>query len=484
MSGAPPRGGETSEGSPPARTVGHAPSRGPDVWRQLSASQLLAGSFLVLVLAGAVGFKVLPGLYAGDGLSWLDALFTATSAVCVTGLIVVDTATYFTTWGQAYVLLLIQLGGLGIITFTTIILSALGRRLSLRHEALARSAAGPAAGIDHRRLAAHVVGFTLAAEAVGALALYALWVPDFGATEAVWPALFHAVSAFCNAGFSTFSDSLVGFQDRPVLLGVVMALVVVGGIGFLVLEELLLLAKASRGAGRFRLSVHSRLVLATTAVLLVGGWVAFSTFEWDVTLAQMPLGDKLVNGLFFSVTARTAGFNTVDYGAAASDTNFLTILLMSIGGSPGSTAGGLKTTTVALIGLLAWSRMRGRDRVHLWGRSVPEETLQRAVGLFVVAFGMVTAAIFVFTSTELSGVQRAGASGDATFLPFMFEAASAFNTVGLSMGVTGGLSTAGRWTTILLMFVGRVGPLTFAAALARRLRPAPFRYATEEVGVG
>ena len=466
-----------------------APSavREAEAWRRLSASQLLAGSFLGLILLGTLGFKALPGLYTGEALSWLDALFTATSAVCVTGLIVVDTATFFTTAGQAYVLVLIQLGGLGIITFTTLILSALGRRLSLRHEDIARSAAGPASDVDHRRLTRHVVVFTLAAEAVGAVALYALWVPDFGASGAVWPALFHAISAFCNAGFSTFSDSLVGFQARPVLLGVVMALIVVGGIGFLVLEELLLLwraSRASRAERRFRLSVHSRLVLATTAVLLLGGWALFTAFEWGVTLTEMPLGDKLVNGLFMSVTARTAGFNTVDYGAAASNTNFLTILLMSIGGSPGSTAGGIKTTTVALLGLLAWARLRGRDRVALWGRSVPEETLQRSVGLFVVAFGMVTAAIFVFTSTELSGAQRAGAAGEVTFLPFMFEAASAFNTVGLSMGVTADLSTAGRWTTILLMFVGRVGPLTFAAALARRLRHAPFRYATEDVGIG
>jgi trk system potassium uptake protein TrkH len=453
-------------------------------WRSLSGPQLLAGSFLLLIALGTVGFKTLPGLYTGDELGWLDALFTATSAVCVTGLIVVDTATYFTTWGQAYVLLLIQLGGLGVITFSTLLLSALGRRLSLRQEDLSRSAAGPAAQVDHRRLTRHIVVFTLAVEAAGALLLYLLWIPDFGARGAVWPAVFHSVSAFCNAGFSTFSDSLVGFDGHTALLSVVMALIVVGGIGFLLLEELLLLWRASRAGQRFRLSVHSRLVLATSAALVGGGWVLFTVFEWQATLAGMPVVDRLTNGLFLSVTARTAGFNTVDYGAAASNTNFLTILLMSIGGSPGSTAGGLKTTTVALIGLLAWARLRGDDRVILWGRSVPEATVQRAVGLFVIAFGIVTAAIFLLTSTELTGAEQAGPSADATFLPFMFEAASAFNTVGLSMGVTADLSTAGRWVIILLMFVGRIGALTFAAALARRLRRVPFRYAYEDVGVG
>ncbi len=488
-----------------------AADHGTGPWRALSAPQLFVGSFLLLVALGTVGFKVLPGLYVAEELGWRDALFTATSAVCVTGLIVVDTATYFTTWGQAYVLLLIQLGGLGIITFTTLILSALGTRLSLRHESLARSAAGPVADIDHRRLTRHVVVFTLAAEAVGAVCLYALWVPDFGFAGAVWPAVFHAISAFCNAGFSTFSDSLVGFASAPVLLTVVMALIVIGGIGFLVLEELYLLWKSrrSRASGpagaplgasmfghsaygpserrRFRLSVHSRLVLATTAVLLVGGWLLFTVFEWSVTLDGMPLVDKLVNGLFLSVTARTAGFNTVDYGAAASNTNFLTILLMSVGGSPGSTAGGLKTTTIALIGLVAWSRLRGRGRLELWGRSVPEDTVQRAVGLFVLAFGIVTAAIFVFTSSEIAFVEGVGVEGageTAAFLPFMFEAASAFNTVGLSMGVTGGLSDLGRYVTIFLMFVGRVGPLTFAAALARERVRIPYHYADEDVGLG
>ena len=458
--------------------------RRPGVWRSLSASQLLVGSFIGLILGGTVGFKVLPGLYTGEPLGWLDALFTSTSAVCVTGLIVVDTATYFTTWGQAYVLLLIQLGGLGIITFTTILLSALGRRLSLRHEDLARSAAGPAADVDHRRLARHVVGFTLGVEALGAIALWLFWLRDFGAGGAVWPAVFHSVSAFCNAGFSTFSDSLVGFDDRPTILSVIMALIVVGGIGFLVLEELYLLLRGGDGGRRHRLSVHSRLVLTTTALLIVAGALLFVLFERDVTLDGMGLADTWTNGFFFSVTARTAGFNTVDYGAAASNTNFLTILLMTIGGSPGSTAGGIKTTTFALVGLVAWARMRGLDRVTLWGRSIPEETLQRAVGLVVICFGIVTAAIFGLTWTELSGLERTGELGDASFLSFMFEAASAFNTVGLSMGVTGALSTAGRWTAIVLMFVGRVGPLTFAAALARRQRRTPFRYAAEEVGIG
>lgn len=461
-----------------ARRSGHA------LWREISAPQLFTGSFLLLILLGTIGLKSLPGLYTGDELGWLDALFTATSAVCVTGLIVVDTATYFTPAGQAFILLMIQLGGLGMLTFTTLIILALGGRLSLRQETMTGSMADIAPHVERKHLTRDVIIFTFLVEAVGAALLYLLWIPKFGLQHAAWPAIFHSISAFCNAGFSTFSDSLTGFQTAPGTLLVVMSLIVVGGIGFLTLEELHVRRKALRTGRVIRLSMHSKIVLAATAALIVGGWAAFTLFEWHVTLAEMPVWARPINSLFMSVTARTAGFNTIDYGQAADGSNFLTILLMSIGGSPGSTAGGLKTTTIALIGLLAWSRFRGVEVTSLWGRSIPEETIQRAIGLFVVAFGLVTIAIFILTSTEIGRVAHSQAGGN--FLVYMFEAASAFNTVGLSMGVTDGLSTAGRWTTILLMYIGRVGPLTFAAAIALR-QPTPegeFRYAYEEVVVG
>lgn len=446
------------------------------LWRRLTAPQLFVASFLLLVGLGTLGLKLLPGLYTGAPLGWLDALFTATSAVCVTGLIVVDTATYFTPAGQAFLLLLIQLGGLGIIAFTTLIIVALGRRLSLRQEALSSYEVAP--HVDYQLLTRDVVRFTFGIEAAGALLLYLLWAPRLGWAEAAWPALFHSVSAFCNAGFSTFSESLIGFQDAPLTLLLVAALIVLGGLGFLTLEELMLRRRQRRFGRTLRLSLHSRLALATTAALLLGGWVAFALFEWTHTLAGLPLPDRLANALFLSVTPRTAGFNSIDYAHASDSTNFLTILLMSVGGSPGSTAGGLKTTTFALLGLLAWSRFRGHAIASLWGRSVPEETIQRAVGLAVVAFTLVTACIFVLTVSEPAG-------GEA-FLAHMFEAASAFNTVGLSMGITGGLTEVGKAAIALLMFLGRVGPLTFAAAVALSspTGTAEFRYAYEDVVVG
>jgi trk system potassium uptake protein len=457
-------------------------------WREVSPPQLLVGSFAALILLGTLGFQLLPGLYTGEPLGWLDSLFTATSAVCITGLIVVDTATYFTFRGQLYILLLVQLGGLGIITFTTLIIIALGRRLSLRQEIVSASQAEVAPHVDFRHLTRDILLFTFLLEAAGAALLWVAWAPDFGMAGAVWPAVFHAVSAFCNAGFSIFTDSLTEFRTQPLVLLPVMALIVVGGIGFLTMEELYL-----RGTWRRRrrqddplvprLSLHSRLVLVTTAVLILGGGLFFTAYEWHVTLADVPWWSRVTNGFFMSVSARTAGFNTIDYGSAADGTNFLTILLMSIGGSPGSTAGGLKTTTFAVIGLLAWARLRGQRHVSLFGRTVPDETVQRAVGLFVVAFGLVTLAIFIMTTTEIGAV--AHVVPEAAFLRYMFEAASAFNTVGLSMGVTPELSPGGRGLAVLLMYLGRVGPLMFAAAIALpSRRRSTFRYAHEDVVIG
>jgi trk system potassium uptake protein TrkH len=467
-----------------------ATERRRTLWRRLTPPQLFVASFAALVAAGTVGLRVLPGLTTGPRLGWTDALFTATSAACVTGLTVVDTATFFTGAGQAFILLLIQLGGLGMITFTTLIILALGRRLSLRHERLAASGAEVAPLVPVERLTRDVVLVTVGVEAVGALALWLLWGPRFGWAEAAWPALFHAVSAFCNAGFSTYSNSLIDFQQAPGTLLVVAALVLVGSTGFLTLEELGLRVGALRRRRRPPpLSLHSRLALATTAVLVAVGWALFALFEWDVTLRGLSGGDRLATSFFLSVTPRTAGFNVIDYAEATDSTNFLTILLMFVGGSPGSTAGGLKTTTVALLVLLAWDRFVGHATTDYHGRSVPASTIERAVGLTVMTFAVVTASIFVLTWTERAGGITAGGAAAASgsrFLSQMFEAVSAFSTVGLSMGATAVLSPVGKVLVTLLMFLGRVGPLTFAAALALAGSGAraTYRYAYEDVVVG
>jgi trk system potassium uptake protein TrkH len=447
-------------------------------WRQLSPPQIFVGSFLLLIVLGTLGLKLLPGICPeGKELSWVDAAFTSTSAVCVTGLVVNDTAKDFTFAGQAFILLLIQLGGLGIVSFTSLIFVALGRRLSLRHEALSTSLLEVAPHLQPRKLIRDVVLFTLTLEGIGAVLLYLLWAPGLGWDVAVWHAIFHSVSAFCNAGFSTFGDpSLTEYQRSPSLF-VIMALIVAGGLGFLTLEEMFQFWRARRKKAVFRVSLHSRLALTTTAVLILGGWFLFLSIEWNHTLAELPVFDKVTNSLFMSITPRTAGFNTINYREATDATCFITFLLMMIGGSPGSTAGGLKTTTFALLAVVAWSRFRGDQTTSLWNRSLREETVNRTIGLTVVAIAVVLIGLLMLSLTEIDARGK--------FLPHAFEVASAFNTVGLSMGVTSDLDDAGKLLLIALMLLGRVGTTTFAAALAvRYARAGRFRYAYEDVLVG
>jgi trk system potassium uptake protein TrkH len=301
-----------------------------------------------------------------------------------------------------------------------------------------------------------------------------------GNLGALWPAIFHAISAFCNAGFSTYSDSLVGYRESPVTLLLIMALVVLGGLGFLVLEEI-----RTRYLGRSlrRLSLHSKLVLAVTAILLVGSWVMFCYFEWSRELADLSPLHRLTNGAFMAVTPRTAGFNTLDYGSADNPSLFLSILLMLVGGSPGSTAGGMKTVTAGLLVLLLVSRLRGRSRVSVFDRSISRDTIQRAMGLVVGGAMILAGAIFLLTITELP---IGGPANRVEFLSLIFEAVSAFGTTGLSMGVTATLSEMGRVIIILLMFVGRVGPLALVAgmSLAGKRTLSSFRYGEEQVIIG
>lgn len=445
----------------------------------LSAPRLLVGSFAALIAAGTAGFLVLPGLWIGERASFVDALFMATSAVCVTGLSVLDVSSRMTFFGQLWLLMLIQLGGIGIVTLAALAAAALGRRMSLEVE---EAAAGPTVVMPEgglRALVRSVVRVTLVIEAIGAALLWLDWRSTLGSVGAIWPAVFHAVSAFCNAGFSTFRDSLVGFANDPITLGVIGMLVIAGGIGFLVFEDL---QARARGLRR-RVTLHTRLALITTAVLLVGAAPLFLFFEWDHTLAGHGLGASIANAAFMSVTPRTAGFNAVDYEQISNPSLVLTLALMWIGGSPGSTAGGVKTTTAALLALLFLARLRGRASVSFANRSVPDSTVQRAVGLAVGAMLLLFTFVFALLFTEIPGddVVR----NRESFVHLVFEAQSALGTVGLSMNKTSDLTPPGRVLIVLLMFLGRVGPLAVLEAMARRSRrKQPYRLGREDVLVG
>jgi len=450
----------------------------------MSEASLLVASFAALILLGTAGLVALPGLQHGQRLGGLDALFTMTSAVCVTGLAVVDTATHFTRAGQVWLLVFIQLGGLGLLTITTAIIGMLGRRVSLRSEVLAAPGFERSHGRELVTIVARVVAYTVTVETAGACLLWLLWMPQLGAGPAAWHALFHAVSAFCNAGFSTFSTSLEGSARQPAVLGVVSLLVVLGGLGYLTSDELVRWGRRTRLGQRPRLSAHTFSALVTTGVLLAGGFLAFAALEWHGALAGFAPAERLVNAWFMTVTPRTAGFNTVDYAEVNNATAYLTIALMLIGGSPGSTAGGVKTTALAVLAALALARIRGKPYVSIHGRAVPDDTVQRTVTLTLLAFALVSLGVFLLSLTEtqrqpLEAARRA-------FLPLLFEAVSAFGTVGLSMGLTPGLSDAGKLTVILLMFLGRVGPLAFFAAIALRgtYQPRGIRPAYDDVIVG
>jgi trk system potassium uptake protein len=314
--------------------------------------------------------------------------------------------------------------------------------------------------------------------------LWLQWIPQFGVAEAAWHAVFHAISAFCNAGFSTFSTSMTPFQARPGILVSVSLLIILGGIGYLTFEELVRWTRTRRAPRKLRLSLQSTAVVVVTGGLLLSGAILFAYFEWNGALSGLHPIDRVANAWFMSATSRTAGFNSVSYGAVTNASAFLTILLMVVGGSPGSTAGGLKTTTFGVLLALAVARMRGRRFVEFRGRTIPRGTTERTVSLALLAFAVMTLCIFLLMVAETATADVPQAR--QAFLPLFFEVVSAFCTVGLSMDLTPHLHAFGKGLIIALMFVGRVGPLAFFAAITLQARShdQTWRNAEEDLIVG
>lgn len=441
-------------------------------------------AFAGLILAGAAALKLPVAVPAGNPIGWLDALFTSTSAVCVTGLIVRDTATEFTRFGQLVILLLIQLGGLGIVSYAAFVILLSGRTLNLRllstvGGAVSADQAGP---VVVRKLVRFILISTLVFEGLGALLLLDLLPGEAAWSQRAFTALFMSISAFCNAGFAVFSDSLVSHRWSWEAHAVIAPLIVLGGLGFPVLMNLYeamwprvrgLLRQAPRWEHppRLRLSLHTKLVLLTTLGLYVVGTAGILAGQGagDARLAaeraaltgvdagdvaDLSPGQRLLDASFLSITARTAGFNTMPMAELSPSSRFVTILLMFVGGSPGSTAGGIKTVTLAILVLLVWSTLRNRPGPEALGRRLPVVSVQRAATLVTLGFLTVAAVITVLRFTE--------SSPDAALT---FEAVSACSTVGLSVDLTPSLSPAGRVTLVLAMFAGRLGPLTLLAAL-------------------
>lgn len=437
--------------------------------------------YAAAILIGAVALS-LPVAAHGDPLSFLDALFTATSAQCVTGLSVVDTGTRLTLFGQLVVLALIQVGGLGITTFSVYLFFYLRLGVGSRGRWIIQETLLHTPVDSLKDLIRGIFLLTLAIEGVGALLLAVAFVPEMGFWRGLYSGIFHSISAFCNAGFALFPDSLVGYRSNPLVNLTIMGLIILGGIGFLVIREVLAFLPWRRGKGRRRLSLHSRLVLWTSGALIVGGTLLIGLLEFRGALAGMGIQEGFLTALFQSITARTAGFNTIDLNQFRLPTLFLLLFLMFVGASPGSAGGGIKTTSLALFVAILHSRLRGNPHTNVFRRTVPDAVVAKTLALVMLAIALIGAAIFALLAVQAPTLPVGKSPGG--FMNYTFEAVSAFGTVGLSLGATGTLLPAGKFIVILLMFIGRVGLLTVAFTIARRTRPDAVRYSQENIMIG
>jgi trk system potassium uptake protein TrkH len=428
-------------------------------------ARILITTFLSLCVLGTVLLSF-PASTTSGAIDLLDAAFTSVSAVCVTGLIVLDTPHDFTLFGQFAILLLIQLGGLGIMSITTVALHAMGRRLSLKQERLLTSMTDT----DHRDLVhslAVILKFTFIAEGMGALVL-ALLFSGAGDTfpQALWRGVFTAISAFCNAGFALQSDSLISYQTQPFLLQTVSLLIVLGGLApatSLIIPRWL--------AGK-KVPIPAHIALVTTAILLISGTFLLMAFEWNGFLAGLSFGDKVANAWFQSATLRTAGFNSVEMAGLAGPTYLIMIAFMFIGGSPGGTAGGVKTTTIGILALTFWTNITSRHEVITQNRRVHHTTIYRAVT--VIASG----AVVWFVVVLMLGITQ-----PIPVLDLIFEATSAIGTVGLSIGATALLDEIGKVIVIIAMFAGRIGPMTLFMLLSDDHVTADIRYPVQKISI-
>lgn len=437
--------------------------------------------FVIVILLGSL-FLHISEKSKIETLSWTDAIFTATSAACVTGLVVVDTGSYFTPFGQAVILCLMQVGGLGIMTFTSLSIYIWRRRTTITDRIAVGQILLHDATFNLGKFLIEIVCWTFLIEAIGAVLLYLMDPVAF----TPFSALFHAVSAFCNAGFSLFRDSLMGFKGNWSINLVFMTLIVVGGIGFSVLVEVkgyvarrLTRRPIPKGKG---ISWYAGIVIRTSLLLIVVGGAALYFAEFVGYNRMMVLDDAILTALFQSVTARTAGFNTLDIGQMTNVSLIVLLFLMFVGGAPGSCAGGIKVTTLRVLAAAIWSQMQGRSQSTIGKFAIRENALKKAMVLFLLASLIISLAAFLLDFTE--GGSRPHFLVRGQFLEILFESVSAFCTVGLSTGLTPTLSAAGKWIIILLMFIGRLGPFVLIAALQSVQEAPSYRLPEETLMIG
>ncbi|ATS18721.1 ATPase [Parathermosynechococcus lividus PCC 6715] len=453
----------------------------------LTVPRTICLGFLAVITVGTLLLWLPWSTSNGQWNPFVIALFTATSAVCVTGHIIVDTPTHFSTFGHLIILLLIQVGGLGYMTATTFLIILLGRKFNLRQKIAVQQALDRRGIQGARQLVRSILGLAFLFEITGTLLLWFIFRQDYGDLRGLWLAVFHSISAWNNAGFSLFSDSLMSYQTSVPLNFVISALIIFGGIGYEVIFEFYLwLTDCLRHWGRPRylvrkarqmtFSLNFKIVTSTTGVLLILGTVMLllTEFRSPEAFGQFSLDQKLLLAWFQSVTARTAGFNTVDIGSFRNSGLFIMIALMFIGGSPGGTAGGIKTTTFRILAGITKSTLQGKDVVLLYRRQVPPTLIMKAVAVTVGSM------FTVLISTTLIAI----ADPEINFINILFETVSAFATVGLSTGITSGLTVFSKFVLVVTMFAGRVGILLLMAAIMGDPRPSNIQYPEENLLVG
>ena len=438
-----------------------------------SYTKLIFLGFATLILTGALLLSLPVASRSGNGMHFIDALFTATSATCVTGLVIADTYQNWTLFGQLVIIALIQIGGLGFITIGVYVAVIFKRKIGLKSREAIHESVNTIETAGVVRLTKKIIQGTFLFELIGGLLLSIRFIPRVGILKGLYFGMFHAISAFCNAGFDLMGNweqyaSFTGYEGDILVNSVIMILIIVGGIGFIVWDDII------RNKWHFKkYLLHTKVVLTTTLILVFGGAALFLIFENNNLFATMNVRERILGALFSSVTARTAGFNTVDTGALTDASKMLTIVLMFVGGSPGSTAGGIKTTTIAVIIMVTWSMIHKSYGANIYGRRLHEDAIRRASTVFTInllAANFATIAIMAIQPLNLTDV--------------MFEVFSAIGTVGMSTGITRSLTFASKIIIILLMFTGRLGSLSFALVFAQRKIPAPVQFPQEKMIVG
>ncbi|MEN8076199.1 TrkH family potassium uptake protein [Clostridioides difficile] len=439
---------------------------------KLKGVQILALGFILVILTGALLLTLPIATTSGESTNFLDALFTSTSAVCVTGLVVVDTGTYWNMFGQTVIMILIEIGGLGFMSFTTLIAIILGKKITLRERLILQDAMNTFNIQGLVKMVKYVLVFTVSVQFFGALLLSTQFVPQYGIGKGAFYSIFHSISAFCNAGFDILGNfsSLTSYNSNVVVIMVISALIIIGGLGFTVWSELY------NGKSLRKVSLHSKMVILMTTILVLGGTVLMFLFEHNNanTISNMSFVDKVMNSFFASVTPRTAGFNSIPTDGMTTAGQFLTIILMFIGGSPGSTAGGIKTTTIGILIVTVICVIRGREDSEVFKRRFSKDLVYRAFTLLFIGVGLVIAVTMLLSYTEKG----------ASFIALFYETVSAFGTAGLSLGLTSELSSIGRVLIIMMMYLGRVGPLTVVLSITKKKVSSGVKYPEGKILIG